>query len=220
MFCRKCGNELKENTKYCPHCGEKIELKNNDNTFKESVSENNILQDENKYLFLNTMSHKNRDKILYINRIKERIYQIIFGILTAYFVYRQIELQENYKFIIYVIRYIQYIIPYLFIYSVFEEIVMLLTVTHNEINKNKSKTMIFIFEGLCLFILFLISERISNPDNMIGLFNVIAEKYFLIAIFKYLMFIKAEILMLIIVGIIKYYINEKILGIVENSKYE
>lgn len=55
---------------------------------------------------------------------------------------------------------------------------------------------------------------------MIGLFNVIAEKYFLIAIFKYLMFIKAEILMLIIVGIIKYYINEKILGIVENSKYE
>lgn len=220
MFCGKCGKKLKENAKYCPRCGEKIREENNVNIIQESASENNVHQDENKYLFLNSLSQKRRDQLIYINAIEERIYQIIFGLLTVYFIYRQIELQENYKLIIYVIRYIQYIIPYLFIYSVFEEIVMLLTVKNNEINKNKSKIIIFIFEGLCLFILFLISERISNPDNMIGLVKVIAEQYFLIAIFKYLMFIKAEILMLIIVGIIKYYINEKILGIAENSKYD
>ncbi len=215
MFCRKCGKELKENAKYCPRCGKKIRLKNNDDIFQESVPKNNIHQNENKYLFLNTMSHKSRGKLLYINDIKERIYQIIFGLLTVYFIYRQIELQENYKLIIYVIRYIQYIIPYLFIYYVFEETVMLLTLENNETNKSKSKLMIVICEVLYLLILFIITIRISNPDNMIGLFQVIAEQYFITAMLKYLLFIKMEILILMVLGVFKYYVNEKILGYIE-----
>ena len=39
MFCKKCGNELKENTKFCNKCGNKIESNKNNSKIKQDSKE-------------------------------------------------------------------------------------------------------------------------------------------------------------------------------------
>lgn len=48
MYCKKCGNEVKEDAKFCPHCGGKINI--------------NKINDENKKKVANKGSDKNWDK--------------------------------------------------------------------------------------------------------------------------------------------------------------
>lgn len=53
MFCKKCGNELKEGAKYCPRCGAKIVINTGSDIDKKmSVNEDRKQNKDNKKVFL------------------------------------------------------------------------------------------------------------------------------------------------------------------------
>lgn len=154
--------------------------------------------------------------MLFINKILE--YISIF--LVLYFIYQQVKLEENYKLIIYVIRFFVFMSPIIYLQIVYDEICKLMSLTKNNMNQNLSKLKIIIIECIFLAMTGIIIDRFINPVDSVGLLKMISQDsssiLFSLGIIKsllsYLWYYKVEILIFFILGVIMQYVDKNIFG--------
>lgn len=242
-----------DTAKYCPRCGSEISktievISNKMEEFKDSIDKNTntieqledlkcssenhkkILSDDKcdsskeiKYLFFKNISGEKREKINKKLNHGNKIVEIIIAFLTIYFIYEQIELAENYKLIIYVIRYIIFILPFGFFASAYEEVYKLFSIEENKKNKQLN-TKTIVAKIIYLLLLSTIVHRLTDPTgDTIGLLHIVVEDNFILAFLGYLSFIKFELLSLAILGTCNYFYDKNLLGYkepVETSFFE
>lgn len=242
-----------DTAKYCPRCGSEISktievISNKMEESKDSIDKNTntIEQQEDlkcssenhkkilsndkcdsskeiKYLFFKNLSGEKRERLNQRLNNGNKIVEIIIALLTVYFIYQQIELAENYKLIIYVIRYIIFILPFGFFANVYEEVYKLFSIEENKKNKLLS-TKTIVVKIIYLLLLFAIMHRLTDPTgDTIGLLRIIVKDNFILAFLDYLSHIKFELLSLVILGTCNYFYDKNLLGYkesVETSFFE
>lgn len=240
-YCPRCGGEIFKTIEVISNKMEEskdtIDKNKNTNTIEEledlkSSSEHHekILSGDKcdsskeiKYLFFKNINGEKRERINKKLNYGNKIAEIIIAFLTIYFIYEQIELAENYKLIIYFIRYIIFILPFVFFATVYEEVYKLFSIEENKKNKLLgSKTIIA--KIIYLLLLFAIMQRLTDPTgDTIGLLRIVVEDNFILAFLGYLSVIKFELLSLVILGACNYFYDKNLLGYkepVESSFFE
>lgn len=170
------------------------------------------------YIFLNNIVNKKRKRLNNRLELGKKVINWLLALATIWFIYKQIDMSENYKFIIYTIRYFIFIIPFCFFVEVYDEIYKLFLLKRNSINKNYSKTKIIVIKVIYVVFLLVVMNSLINPtDNGFGLLKVLVQENFFVGLIEYLLYIKFEIFCLIILGIGNYYVDTKILGFMERK---
>ena len=93
MFCRKCGNELEENSIFCSRCGERVNVENISDVTNEELQKNNSLKTMGIEL------RKTTRRLWAENKKKKTVLAVITIIFLAcgYFGYRKIAVEVYYK---------------------------------------------------------------------------------------------------------------------------
>lgn len=212
MFCKNCGTELPMSAKFCPKCGIKI----NNAIIKEEINDSIGIKED--YVLFNNIKDEKRTILNARLKFGEKIVEWIVGLATIWFIYKQIQLAEDYKFIIYVVRYFIFIIPFCFFAEIYHEIFKLMVLRKNQINQKRSNITMIIIKVIYIFFLIIIMNNIINPENnSVGLLKVLFQNNFLKSLIEYLLFIKFEILSLIVLGLCNRYIDKNILGYEEEE---
>lgn len=215
MYCKNCGTQIKDDAKYCKECGTEIriranELKDDEIKFiedKKIVKTVNQRKESNEqeyvYVFLNNLDYNKREllrKALYYSNL---VLTAVFVIMTIMHFKDEMDAAENYKLLVYVIRYINaigFVAVLQFVIEQLHDCVKLKTT--QLIDKNKSGLfilleMLYIGLGVIAWILIL------NPTDgeMLSIFGAVATD----GLFDYLMVIKVPVVLLIIAVFVKCY---------------
>lgn len=189
MFCRKCGNQITEDAKFCTKCGTAIDTyrkkespsqnSNKDGVYKaEKVYNANsvIRKFENrqydtgkkystfKKMIIDIIGYKtdrdylyypninNREAVYCVSFILEKIFLAIGVIIGIAYIIEQIQLDEGYKIIIYVIGFLVAVVPYQIVSAIFDLIVKVLKYEKKDI-KDLNKSNLFLVLEVAAYVM-------------------------------------------------------------------
>lgn len=223
MFCPKCGNELNDSANFCRKCGLKIQKGTQEinkanviNSIKNLIEEiikgkedlNKEVKKEN-YLFLNNINSNYRKKLDKILNIL--IWIVGLWVILSSIIHIKSELDEaqNYKFILYVIRYIYAIGPLYLIDFILQEMTFILNLKYDSLKESDTSGVVCIGEVIYVILGIVSGILILYPSNaeMLNLYLAVVDGSLIVVLST----IKVPILLLVSAGILKYFISEKYL---------
>lgn len=241
MYCKYCGKLIEDNSKFCKYCGKKLDnallseqkLNTDDSLHEKSnLITNEYVNDSSDAG--NTESKKQlRDKInknsphaffnfiplKYRNKVDEvatwigKVVEFIVGLILLDFIYQQVELDEGYKLIVYVVRFIQYAaIPY-FWSCLISELVKFIRLRDADIKTgNEKKTIV----GLSIVagVLYLYAcYYFATPSDgvLLGLTKAMFYDSFLEAFIEVLFAYKTAMVLLITAMVLNAYRDKKLI---------
>lgn len=164
---------------------------------------------DHEYLIFSEFRNKLREVIIFIAKILRFLLIVACIISSLMFIINEMNADENFKIMFYVIKYIYKFAPLGIWYSSINTIYTLLNIKKDDVHEYYSPKLIFMFQ-LCYLILIIIGlNTIINLTVGEGLLliDAIANN----SILEALSVIKVTIITFIIAGAIKYYFDEKII---------
>lgn len=189
MFCEQCGEKLQESWKVCPKCS--WQLKN---------------MEEKQYVFFTQIKRERREKINSVFRMVHIIVGAFVALMIAVHIYNEIQRAENYKVLLYVMRFICMCGPYLVLEFVVAEIKWIVLLRKNQVSEFCPiraiivTELIYIFMGVIAGWMF-ISPSIEQEWKMMA---AVAND----SVIDYLTTMKEAIALLLLSAVVKY-IQEK-----------
>lgn len=206
MYCNNCGSKLEQEWTSCPFCGENLIGKQE---VRPMVQQQKVNEKKDEYVFLTGFYGSGREKLKFALRIITIIVEIwVVGMIISY-IYREIKADEGYKILLYIIRFLYACGPYLIMKFIVEELEFLVKLQKNRIVDNYSCKVILLMECVYIIIVILAGFLFLNSS--------LAEEFTLIvavandSIADTLMTLKGPVILLVVGGVIKYFIDEKML---------
>lgn len=161
------------------------------------------------YLYFKSFTGENRNKIIVVLKSISKVITAIIAISIVKFIIDQIQLGENLKILVYIIRFLVKYVKYFLLPEIIEIIIKLLEYKEeNLINKQDSQLLLILTCSSFALALFAFWVFIFPSEALyMKWFGAIAFG----SIFDFLSTISINIVALIIAGCINYYIDEKML---------
>ncbi len=184
MICKNCSEEIQEGWKNCPKCGCKLEVR-----------------EEEKYVFFPTLKGKTRININLAFRIISIIVGIFSAIMIILHIYGEIKADENYKLLLYIIRFINTCGIYLVIGFVFEEVCEMMEKKGNPNVKIYSNMKILILEMMYICIVVIAGLLLVLPSDgqKLLMLGAVANDSFI----DYLSIVKEPVILFVFAIILK-----------------
>lgn len=202
MKCPKCKNIIDDDSKFCSICGENL-----NNTEKNFDKPN---ENESSFILFDHINPIKRKKLLKILSIINKILNIIMILLILIFICMEIEEGMNYKFSIYVIRFLNTILPIAIIPFLIDQLHFSMTLKKSDVDSKYSSKTVILFEGVYLvlsFLTFFTYFDKSSSFDLLSLVYIIGNDEILDLLFFY----KMPIFFCVLAVGLKYYLDEHIL---------
>lgn len=241
MYCKYCGKLVENNSKFCKYCGKKLDnallseqrlniddriheksdLITNEYVNDSSEAENTefkkqLIDEINKnspHAFFNFIPLKYRNKVDEIATWIDKVVEFIVGLILLDFIYQQVQLDEGYKLIVYVVRFIQYAaIPDFWAWLI-SELVKFIRLRDADIKPgNEKKTIV----GLSIVagVLYLYAcYYFATPSDgiLLGLTKAMFYDSFLEAFIEVLFAYKTAMVLLMIAMVLNAYRDKKLI---------
>lgn len=208
-FCTYCGNKLNPEWKACPHCGKDV----NGKQYNISHSEVN-----EGYLFIGSMNNEKRERLIFIFTIIHYVVLAILILKSISHIYREIQDDQNYKFMMYIVRFINTVGVYFVWNFIVEEVLECIQIKRAQLAETVSieiaKLVRIVY--LVLGIWGLIDLVMIMREQIVEIFVVIVENSWQ----DFWSMISGAITLLVIAGGVNCYWDKKIISQKENEKNE
>lgn len=216
MYCNKCGKEVDDLAKYCPFCGAQVNKKENSiektisKTLKddEKALETKVNNNENdEYMFFENFNFNKRKIILNIVKVCSVLLSCLVFIGTIMFIKSEMDAAENFKFVVYVLKYIYAFRGIYLLQVLTDTLKFFLKIKKSEIDLKFNKNIIFVAElsYAALYVIAIVSlNALNTGDSLLLLYAISENSYWdLFSVFK------VTIITIVIATILKYFIETK-----------
>ncbi len=185
MFCGQCGEKWQEGWKVCPKCG-----------WKAGDVE------EAQYVLFPQIRGKKREKINSVFRVIHKIVILVTVVMVAAHIYGEFQEAENYKALLYVMRFICMCGPYFVLEFVVEEIKWMMLLQKNQVSATcpagavMGTEFVYILMGVIAGIMFINPSAGQEWEMMAAVVDD--------SVVDYLITMKGAIILLILAAFIKY----------------
>lgn len=191
MFCKNCGEEMQDGWVNCPKCGHKAGS-----------------SAEEKYVFFPKIKDEKREKINSIFRI---IHMVVIGftaIMVIAHIYGEIQAAEDYKMLLYVMRFFCMCGPYLIFEFIVDEIKWIFLLERNPAVGTYSRKNIIIAETLYIFLGIIAGIMLVLPSEaqQLEMIAAVVDDSFV----DYIIIMKIPVIMLIVAAVIKAVLEKKV----------
>lgn len=191
MYCKYCGKKINDNSNFCKFCGIKlgdnkknVQIDNKDlmtwptsqkdakkiviGRMKNAINlviQSKLKKAQNDYVYFNFIPLKYRNSINLIAKWMEKIAEAIFWLLVMNFIWNQVSLDEGYKAIVYIIRFISYVaIPFL-AGCIITEVCRLFLIKERNLKLGITKQAYLALTIISIALVFFASLGASNPSD-------------------------------------------------------
>ena len=227
MYCNKCGKEVDALAKYCPFCGAQVNkeeqkensiektitktIKDDDKPLKTKVNNN----EDDEFMFFEKFNQDKRKITFNIVKVCSILLNCLIFIGTIMFIKSEMDAAENYKFIVYVLRYIYAFRGIYLLQILVDMLKFFLEIKKSEIDSKFNKNIILIAElsYAVLYVIGIISlNALNTGDSLLLLYGISENSYWdIFSVFK------VTIITVVIATILKYFIDTKM---VKNTSHK
>lgn len=206
MYCNNCGSKIEEEWTSCPYCGENL-IGNQE--VRPMVQQQKVNDKKDEYLLLPSFCGSGREKLKFALHIITIIVGIWAGGMIVSYIYSEVKADEGYKILLYMIRFLYVCGPYLILGFMADELEFLVKLKKNRIIDNYSCKVILLVECAYIIIVVLAGVFFLNPSfaEEVALLAAVANG----SIADVLITLKGPVILLIMGGGVKYFLDKKML---------
>lgn len=204
MFCVECGKEFNSTWKKCPYCGENIIISVLEKTeekqeeYREEEYEEEGYRDE--YVFFENYDGAKRETLNQVFKVIGKLCMGVTILVSLWHIHNEMQAAEDYKWSVYLIRYINAVGMYALVEYIITEIAEWLALKKNQIRNTSSMAMAkgLKIGTLCLAVVGMMSLLNPTDAEQLQIFVAVADDsladYLLVTKLTWILFIGAAVL--------------------------